>query len=370
MTMELSDIRWGSYQQYEGPWTLGEVCYTLPANPTDEEKIMAVITATEGGKVDMVNMYDACLWTCSIIQWCNRAPQHAVDDLLTYILVEHGAAYCEPLFALASTRGYTFKCLNGKGRFHEARGTAVVTPHQQQDLYFGGSSGLKGQWHETDKAWARQWCLASAQTFGGTEEARQAAVAYTAPKVLTYFSFGAGKDVLEQMPDSATGHAWRALYLSFAANNPARAARAVQSAQADMALEPWTEPWLVNMARHLTFDAGISIYPHRYNKVRPVIEDLWGVGLPETSKDLANWQPGFSERWFDPTEVQRALKALGYDLGPRGVDGDFGRKSKTALQEFETDAGIPSEYRDGMPDRYTLPELEKALEAKGLQELS
>jgi hypothetical protein len=369
--MNLSDIRWGSYKNFEGPWTLGEVPYELPITPTDEDKVMAVITATEGGKYDVVNMYDVCLWTCSFIQWCNRAPQHSVDDLLTHILLEKGASYCEPLFSLASTRGYIFRVIDGKGRFYRQQNNVqVATPELQQDLYFGGSTGYKGQWHETDKSWAKLWCLASAQTFGGTEQAREAAVTFTAPKVVKFFAYGAGRTLLEEMPPSSVGHAWRALYLSFAANNPAKAASAVKNAQSYLGLEPWTEVWLINQAHHLTFDSGISIYPHRYNKIRPVIENLWGVDLPDVSEELRKWQPGFSERWFDPAEVQRALKALGYDLGPRGIDGDFGRKSKAALQEFERDAGVPPECQDGMPDRFTLPELEKALEAKGLKELS
>lgn len=42
---------------------------------------------------------------------------------------------------------------------------------------------------------------------------------------------------------------------------------------------------------------------------------------------------------------QRALAALGYDLGPTGADGDWGRRSDAALSRFQRDRGL---VEDGM----------------------
>jgi hypothetical protein len=41
-----------------------------------------------------------------------------------------------------------------------------------------------------------------------------------------------------------------------------------------------------------------------------------------------------------PAGRQRALIALGYDLGPSGADGDWGHLSDVALRRFQRDAGI------------------------------
>ena len=40
---------------------------------------------------------------------------------------------------------------------------------------------------------------------------------------------------------------------------------------------------------------------------------------------------------------QRTLEALGYNLGPSGADGDWGRRSREALTKFHADSGLPAE---------------------------
>lgn len=365
---EIQEVRWGKYNNYEGPWLPGKEKYKLPSRPTDAEKIMAVITATEGGCYDAVNMYDACLWTAGIIQWCNRAPQFSVDGLMGKVF-ELDSALLRPITSLAHERGYYFDRREGEHRF--ISDAVVSTIPRQRDLYFKGVSGEKGSWTEEAKAWARRWCLATSQVLS-QEQAKMAQVAYTIPK-LNSFAFGAGWELLKRAPATPVGYAWRAMYLSFAANNPSRAAKAATAAQkATAGVTPeWSADWLTTMAKHLTFDSGISIYPDRYNKIRPVIESLWGVDLPDTAADVAKLSStGVAARWMDPLEVQRALAALGYDLGPAGADGKFGRKSRAALHAFEVMTTIPLEFQDGSPDKYTLPELERALERAGIAELS
>lgn len=39
-------------------------------------------------------------------------------------------------------------------------------------------------------------------------------------------------------------------------------------------------------------------------------------------------------------ELQKSLQKLGYDLGPCGVDGDFGRATEAAVKAFQTDQGL------------------------------
>lgn len=367
----VDDIRWGSYSRYEGPWTLGEQRYELPSDATDREQILAVITATEGGGYDVVNMYDVCLWTVGIIQWCNRAPQHSVDDLFSVMYVEN-PSLLDPVTNLAAERGYRFGRHGNKHRFIDEKHNVVDTPQRQQRLYFRGASGEKGSWvDEEDRVWAKRWCAATAQVWENPV-ARDIQLAFTLSRLVNFFAYKSGKTLLESMPDTPVGHAWRALYLSFASNNPARASDAISASLKETAgwMEPWTESWLANMAWHMTFGAGIAIYPNRYDKIRPLIERFYGVDLPDTSSALTSWmqREHISSRWLDVVELQRALLVLGYDIGPTRADGIFGPKTRQALLSLERDAGV--ERPDGIPDRKGLQALEAQLEKHAVEDLA
>lgn len=62
-------------------------------------------------------------------------------------------------------------------------------------------------------------------------------------------------------------------------------------------------------------------------------------------------------------KVQQALVDLGFRLPKFGVDGDFGKETKAALQSFQADSGISGAELDGIigPDTMT------ALDARGVQ---
>tara|TARA_B100001250_G_C19814052_1_gene797285 strand:+ start:1642 stop:3054 length:1413 start_codon:yes stop_codon:yes gene_type:complete len=73
-----------------------------------------------------------------------------------------------------------------------------------------------------------------------------------------------------------------------------------------------------------------------------------------------------------PNEVkalQRALVALGYDLGSsgvfnNGVDGDYGALTQTAVNQFQSDRGFSSVDVDGIVGESTYRELVRALDDK------
>jgi len=158
------------------------------------------------------------------------------------------------------------------------------------------------------------------------------------------------------------GNAFRAIYLSFADNNPKHASSSLMVGLAQaQPVERWTEGWLTVVVKALTFVPGIAIYPRRYQAIRPVVEKLYGVDLPDTDEDLKLWcaQHKF-EGVASTTAIQELLITLGYDLGPCGADGKFGRKSRLALQRFEEDMGVPKEYQDGYPDKHTMKALQRA----------
>lgn len=58
------------------------------------------------------------------------------------------------------------------------------------------------------------------------------------------------------------------------------------------------------------------------------------------------------------TTVQTMLKNKGYDLGPCGVDGDFGKATEKAVKEFQKDHGLD-------PDGVVGPKTYAALEEQG-----
>lgn len=366
------NILWGQYKAqgntYEGPWTKGVQKFTLSESPSEAEKVVAVITATEGGTYDAVNMYDSCLWTVGVIQWCNRAPMFLVDRLMA-AAAKADPDCLRPLTALAAERGYRSEIVNGEIlRFYQGQ-NMIDTPDEQKRMYFLNSTGLKGTWDPASKTWAQRWLTASVQVWE-SEKARQAHLDFTLRR-LSSFAYEAGKTLLSQMPDTDIGRAWRAMYLSFAANNPSNAAKAVANSLKETAgsVTPWSKEWLANMALHLTTDSGVVIYPIRYNAIRPVIERLYGVDLPDHAADLKKVTDTVQQVWLDPKVWQLALITLGYDVGPSGADGIPGKMTIEATKKFEVDHGVPAEFQDGMLDQATVSALEKALEAAGVSKL-
>ena len=60
--------------------------------------------------------------------------------------------------------------------------------------------------------------------------------------------------------------------------------------------------------------------------------------------------------------MQKALAALGYDLGPYGVDGEFGDDTEAALRAFQKKAGVD---QSGVYDAKTREALLAAVSAQG-----
>jgi len=357
------NISWGSYKNFEGPWYPGEQKFALSSTPTFAEEVLAVITATEGGHWDAINRYDSCIDTQGLIQWCNRAPQRSVDGVYA-ALDKVDPELLRPVRDFFRDRGYNFS-----GGSWAGRANLVDTPAEQQTLYFLRASGMKGAWDEESKQYAKD-AVAAAVAVWQSAEARRVQAEWTVPR-LNWFLTTDAAALFKQAPDSAVGRAFKALYWSFAANNPQKAAEALSAFLVDTShsISAWTGEWLSSAAYYLTFHSNIAIYPTRYNKIRPVLEKLYGVDLPDYADELKKWVgKNKFERFIDPRELQLALLALGYDLGPKGADGVPGAKTQSALREFEAAMGV--EYPDGVVDPQTAQLLETALERKGLQELA
>lgn len=341
-------ISWSNYDVYEGPFFRGTARYKPAVAPTLNDLILEVITATEGGAWNAINMYDRCICTVGLIQWCEGG-QYSVSDMLG-VLAERGSGL-DPLGSVMQDARVNFRRnARGKWRFHfnDKRGE-VDTLEEQRAMFFGGASGKKGDWQSFERGFAKNWAAALATVYE-SPEAIASQRDYTVPR-LYGFAVHLARSWLDR-PEAKTtqiGQAFTCAYLSFAANNPRRAGEALGNAATSWTDEPWTIDWLVHVLRHLTFDSGVTIYPHRYNAIRPVLERRFGVNLPDHSNELAGL--------LSTGQIQTILvHKLGYDLGKSGpagdgVDGAWGPKSKAALADFERRRGF--EQSDGLPDKAT-----------------
>lgn len=79
-------------------------------------------------------------------------------------------------------------------------------------------------------------------------------------------------------------------------------------------------------------------------------------GKEEPVEDKPTLRRGSKGKWV--TTVQTMLKNKGYDLGPCGVDGDFGKATEKAVKEFQADHGLD-------PDGVVGPKTYDALEEQG-----
>lgn len=356
-----ADIGWGSYKGFEGPFYKGKFGFVMPGTPTESDLIMAVITATEGGHWDAYNGYDRCICTSGLIQWC-EAGQFSVSDMLGAV-GDKRPELLNPVDLIAVDSGMEFQ-KNDRGRwrffFNDARGEVDRLQEQQQQFLLR-SNGTIGSWDDLSKAYAKKWAAAISSVWENPD-AQKIQGDYTARRLMGFVMPEAQK-VLAMAPPTNIGRAFKAAYLSFAANNPARASDALQAALPG-AGTAWSLDWLIAVLKSLTFNPGVAIYPHRYECIRPVLEKLYGLDLPDLSQDLQAWQEETGTPAVDTGTIQRALIALGYDLGPTGADGKFGPKTKDALLTFEQLSGLPNP--DGVPDALTTNKLKEAVEAKGL----
>lgn len=356
-----NDIKgWGAYSEFEGPLYWGKWKYTVPANASDNDKVIATITATEGGAYDAVNCYDICIFTGGLIQWCERG-QYSVSAMLGAVSEKQPDLVQNCLRPAMDAAGVVFKRSDKGWRFYFKDGSLVMTEAEQRRQFFGSPTvGKKGTWQDSNKDLARNWTACFVNIWAD-EQARRTQVEFTAKGLISNFVFGEARTQLfgAGSPQGNEGlpGAVRAAYVSFAANNPAKTLAAYKAAQAAN-LPMWTQPWAVEVLKHLTYTPKIAIYPERYNKIRPVIEKLYGVDLPDMAEHLRG--AGVSQETLMGTkEAQERLIKLGYNLGPAGADGVAGAKTRAAIMEFQVRNAMPADGELSMATALKLREQTK-----------
>jgi putative peptidoglycan binding protein len=364
--VSIADVRWASYRNLEGPIYRGPSngLFALPGSPTEVDRIVAVTTAIEGGNYGAVNMYDRGIVSCGLLQFIEGLGQFSVSAMLGE--VSHAdRSMLREVDLLCDEVGVTLKDVGigsvSKWRFQRKSDYEVIdTTAEQQSLFYLHSTGEKGTWDSASKDRAMRWAYAIGTVFT-YPQAQFAQRIFTADRLLGFASSFA-RPILDAAPRHSVGRAFKASYLSYAVNNPRWASDALKAAVTAPAVPTaWSQDWLIHVLKYLTFNAKISIYPSRYRALRPVVENLYEINLPDFADELQKWKAG-GARVMEPTEIQAALVKLGYDLGPSGVDGKWGPKSSEALLLFEQQHGIPNP--DGRPDPVTINKLEDVLGGK------
>lgn len=367
--VQISQIGWGAYKEYEGPWWAGKgTPVVIREDVSESEKAVIVTAAAEGGSYSAFNGYDSCGWTSGAIQFCERG-QFSVSDLLGAV-AERDPDCLNSVYDYGNAVGITFERdpVHNKWRFQfkDSRGF-VDNALKQQQLFYRTGDGKKGNWTAENRQYAKGWAAAISTVWqNSVAQALQSEFTFSR---LPQFLTGQAKNFFGLRPDNTVADAMYAAYMSFAVNNPSWASASLMKSITGMPASSawWTLPHLIHLLKHLTFDPQVAIYPARYNAIRPVIEQLYGVELPDFAKELQAWT---KDTGLPPdlttVQLQKALITLGYDLGPKGADGSYGTYTKNALFKFEQENGVPAENQDGMIDKYTYPVLEKVYSASGL----
>jgi hypothetical protein len=336
MTLQTPDsLRWGSYLKFEGPYSHGTQPYVCPDDPSMTDKILSTITATEGGNWNALNMYDSCILTMGLIQWCDAA-YFAVTDMLSACF-QHDPSLLDPLQPAMTKSGALFVPTD-KGYRFKLGSSLVITRSKQIELYFRGASGEKGGWSKVASDHARLWGACVANVFDNPV-AIEVQKDWTVNR-LDVFVLPFAKSIIQQAPHTNLGDAFRCAYYSFAANNPSWANSNLSAAIANSSNVMYSLPWFEDVLKQLTFGSGCAIYPNRYNKIRPVLERFFSIDLPDFATDLQQWNGRLKYPLCSVSEVQSALVQLGFNLGKSGpnhdgVDGVDGKKTHRATYDFQ-----------------------------------
>jgi hypothetical protein len=371
--ISIDSIGWGKYLDYTGPFFRGNQPYVLPQTPTPEQVYLSVITATEGGNANAINMYDRCGVSVGWIQWCEFG-QFSVSALLGAVLSAAPPAV-EPVLDLARSQGYGFVLRDGVWRFYEEQTHVIVGDvYKQERLFFLNATGKTGSWDDDSKSHAKKWAATLASVFED-DAAKRVQRDFTTARLDRFVLPSARKLSPKQLPAGVDLNAWAhvayAAYLSFAANNPSIANAMFNTYVKYHQFLPTNSDWVIGLLKQLTFAPKITIYPGRYNAIRPVLEKHFGVDLPDFAEELQEWHEigvGIDpsappeHRLDTPKAIQQVLLDLGYDLGPAGADGILGPKTKLAISLFQ------KEYKlqvTGVVDARTRLSLLDAIKQRG-----
>ncbi len=341
MSVTPSQIKWGSYNIYEGPFFPGVVPYQMPENPDFADKLLRTITATEGGAFDAINMYDSCILSVGVIQLCEKASLK-VTNMLGQCAETEQAFIKDVLSQLPYPADFKRNARNQwRLMFLDGRGE-VDTPEQMRLMYLGGSSGQKGGYTDEQRAHACEVAAAFASLWD-SPGMRAAQIAHLKPTLPSYVMARSRKILWDNPSEEGIWGAFKAAVVSYGANLPATADKLFFEAAQSPAWASASDLDKYTMAmRSIVFGSKVTIWPGRYKKIHPVLEKLFDVDLPNL-EELAGVGDSPHEADDDlntSVGIQRFLIDHGYDLGPAGADGVIGQKTREAIVTFQCSKGL------------------------------
>lgn len=338
MAIDATKISWVPYKSWEGPMWVGNKPAHLPYDAPMPMLYLKVISSTEGN-LDAGQGWDICRMTFGFNQWCGLYP--GMVRMLNAVQKARPGAL-DPLIKFTESIGVS---LTGKDDYFLVKGQKMNTDPLLRQIFFAGGTGLKGTWTSEQRNRVIGWVVAFANCHWEDPEAAGAQINYAASTVLGFVNqearwlFDKSLDLSAPGETKAIVNTLRAAFLSFAANNPTRASTYLNQTRAKTSLAAWTMPWLVEMLRGLTWDPQVDIHPARYNAIRPVLERAFGLDLPDFADELRKAREAGQEP-MSVLAIQQRLIDLGYDVGPTGADGKWGKRSEQAVKDFQKDKGL------------------------------
>jgi len=343
-----ADVGWDRYLGFEGPKLAGRCPLVLGPRPTWSEKVMAVVSAHEG-YLDSVQGYDGSpVVSVGLFQW-TESPSLHVSNMLGMVHEQAPGAFAM-LGEVMAGSGVTFE-RRDPGRWRFRKGSAwVESSHQLRAMYVAGASGRRGTWSAEQKAHGKAWVASLANVFGDPA-AQRAQIAYTLSRYESFAFEGARRILWDgTAPENDGLHgAVRAAFLSFAVNRPTTASRQLEIGHAQSKHAKWSAAWAADVLRSIVFGSEISFWPTRYEKIRPHLERLFVVDLPDTSRELA----GLPDDGLGTVRgIQQALVRLGFDPGP--VDDRWGEKTDRAVRAYQVARRLQVDGKVGPKTRAAL----------------
>lgn len=357
----MSDIKliWGKYGGYEGWMHPGTLRLSVGFDEPALRKMLGVVTSTEGGCADSFNGYDVCCYSISYIQLAGTL------DLAGGLLAHIKDKLPDAMYLLDTWLASYGIALETTGRLR--KGASYLNGKTMAPALYG-CDGRVGSWTAATKARAKDFAETVIEVLRA-DGAPALAQEYTTSRMLKWvvpevkaLLFGDGLEF------SGWKGALQAGFFSFSANMPRVAGDQFMAHVRERGGKAKLDDpdFVIGALQRMTFGPGYTIYGARYGTIRPVIERLYQVDLPDTPTLLKGWVGKGGGSWSPPahsnSDLQKMLITLGYDLGPAGADGILGKKTAAAVKSFQLFKGIAP--ADGVLAPTTIEALVQAVREK------
>ncbi len=321
-------IKWGSYREFEGPYHFGNKRFLLNEKSDLLEKLIFITSATEGGTFNAVNMYDSCILTLGMIQYCEKV------GLVTRMLGGCASINFEKTnnFLKKLPIPLTINDIGNKWVLKDDDGKLINTPNEMRRVYFNNSSGLKDGWSQSQKDFSIEVCKVFSEILSD-DDMITGQLNFTKTRLLSFISPKSRVIIFNNMSDNGWEGALKALFTSYSMNLPAVADRMLQKTMSENKWDKMSDKEkFMELSYNMIFNSNVDIWPHRYEKIKPHLEKIFSIEVP----DIGDISSSFKNNKLSTIEgIQNFLIKKGYDLGPAGADGVMGNKTKEAIKAFQ-----------------------------------